>query len=112
MIGVQTDRLGRDGALARGAAERVTLADVGLFSDGTAVRRVGEETFRICRELVDEIVRVDADAVCAAIKDVFQDTRSILEPAGALAIAGLKQWVERARGPRRRRWSPWPAGPT
>jgi len=75
------------------SGERVVLDDVGLFSDGTAVRQVGVETFRICRELVDEIVRVDADAVCAAIKDVFQDTRSILEPAGALAIAGLKQWV-------------------
>src|SRR5680860_1865224 len=61
----------------------------------TAVRRVGVETFRLCRELVDEIVRVDSDAVCAAIKDVFEDTRSILEPAGALAIAGLKHWVER-----------------
>jgi threonine dehydratase len=93
IVGVQT----RDSdAMARSieAGSRVTLTDVGLFSDGTAVRRVGEETFRLCRELVDEIVRVDADAVCAAIKDVFQDTRSILEPAGALAIAGLKQWVD------------------
>jgi threonine dehydratase len=92
VIGVQT--IDSD-AMARSleAGERVVLADVGLFSDGTAVRQVGVETFRICRELVDEIVRVDADAVCAAIKDVFQDTRSILEPAGALAVAGLKQWV-------------------
>ena len=92
VIGVQT--IDSD-AMARSieAGERVVLADVGLFSDGTAVRQVGVETFRICRDLVDEIVRVDADAVCAAIKDVFQDTRSILEPAGALAVAGLKQWV-------------------
>ncbi|MDP1634788.1 MAG: threonine ammonia-lyase, biosynthetic, partial [Gallionellaceae bacterium] len=67
------------------ANKRVTLNDVGLFSDGTAVKLVGEETFRICKKFVDEIVLVDTDAVCAAIKDVFQDTRSILEPAGALA---------------------------
>ena len=92
VIGVQT--VDSD-AMARSieSGERVVLDDVGLFSDGTAVRQVGVETFRICRELVDEMVRVDADAVCAAIKDVFQDTRSILEPAGALAVAGLKQWV-------------------
>ena len=72
---------------------RVTLADVGLFSDGTAVKLVGEETFRIARALVDDYVVVDTDAVCAAIKDVFQDTRSILEPAGALGVAGIKQYV-------------------
>ena len=72
---------------------RVTLADVGLFSDGTAVKLVGEETFRIARALVDDYVVVDTDAVCAAIKDVFQDTRSILEPAGALAVAGAKAWA-------------------
>jgi threonine dehydratase len=71
------------------------LNDVGLFSDGTAVKLVGEETFRLARELVDDFVVVDTDEVCAAIKDVFQDTRSILEPAGALAIAGAKAWVER-----------------
>jgi threonine dehydratase len=84
-------------AMARSlkAGRRVELADVGLFSDGTAVKKVGEETFRICRELVDEIVLVDTDQLCAAIKDVFQDTRSILEPAGAMAIAGAKAWVER-----------------
>jgi threonine dehydratase len=94
IVGVQTED---SDAMARSLEQgrRVTLTDVGLFSDGTAVRRVGEETFRICRDLVDEIVRVDADAVCAAIKDVFQDTRSILEPAGALAIAGLKAWAAR-----------------
>ncbi len=77
------------------AGRLVRLKDVGLFCDGTAVKQVGKETFRLCRELVDEIVRVDADAVCAAIKDVFQDTRSILEPAGALAIAGMKAWTSK-----------------
>jgi threonine dehydratase len=75
------------------ASKRVTLPDVGLFSDGTAVKLVGEETFRIARELVDEFISVDTDAVCAAIKDVFVDTRSIVEPAGALAVAAIKQYV-------------------
>ncbi len=75
------------------AQKRVTLQDVGLFSDGTAVRLVGEETFRISRELVDEYMTVDTDAVCAGIKDVFVDTRSIVEPAGALAVAAIKQYV-------------------
>ncbi len=69
---------------------RVTLEHVGLFADGVAVKQVGLETFRLCRELVDEVILVDTDAICAAIKDVFEDTRSILEPAGALAIAGAK----------------------
>ncbi len=73
--------------------KRVTLGDVGLFSDGTAVKLVGEETFRISRELVDEFMTVDTDAVCAAIKDVFVDTRSIVEPAGALAVAAIKKYV-------------------
>jgi threonine dehydratase len=72
---------------------RVQLADVGLFSDGTAVKLVGEETFRITKELVDGFVVVDTDAVCAAIKDVFQDTRCVLEPAGALGVAAIKQYV-------------------
>ncbi|HWI83336.1 threonine ammonia-lyase, biosynthetic [Ramlibacter sp.] len=75
------------------ARKRVSLADVGLFSDGTAVKLVGEETFRLTRELVDGYIRVDTDAVCAAIKDVFVDTRSIVEPAGALAVAAIKQYV-------------------
>jgi threonine dehydratase len=75
------------------AGKRVTLADVGLFSDGTAVKLVGEETFRIARKLVDDYVVVDTDAVCAAIKDVFQDTRSILEPAGAMGVAAIKQYA-------------------
>jgi threonine dehydratase len=75
------------------AKKRVALNDVGLFSDGTAVKLVGEETFRVARELVDEFMTVDTDAVCAAIKDVFIDTRSIVEPAGALAVAAIKQYV-------------------
>ncbi|MBA3772602.1 MAG: threonine ammonia-lyase, biosynthetic [Ramlibacter sp.] len=75
------------------ASKRITLADVGLFSDGTAVKLVGEETFRIARNLVDEFMTVDTDAVCAAIKDIFIDTRSIVEPAGALAVAAIKQYV-------------------
>ena len=75
------------------AKERLTLADVGLFSDGTAVKLVGEETFRIASGLVDEFMTVDTDAVCAAIKDVFVDTRSIVEPAGALAVAAIKEYV-------------------
>jgi len=75
------------------AHKRVNLADVGLFSDGTAVKLVGEETFRLARELVDDFVTVDTDAVCAAIKDVFVDTRSIVEPAGAMAVAAIKQYV-------------------
>ena len=94
VIGVQTED---SDAMAQSlaAGHPVTLADVGLFSDGTAVKRVGDETFRLCQAHLDEIIRVDTDAACAAIKDVFQDTRSILEPAGALAIAGAKAWVER-----------------
>jgi threonine dehydratase len=76
------------------AGRRVTLTDVGLFCDGTAVKQVGAETFRVARALVDDYVTVDTDAVCAAIKDVFQDTRSVLEPAGALGVAAIKHYVE------------------
>ena len=79
------------------AGERVTLPDVGLFADGTAVKLVGEETYRVASELVDEYVVVDTDAVCAAIKDVFIDTRSIVEPSGALAVAAIKQYVAKHR---------------
>ncbi|MBP6535008.1 MAG: threonine ammonia-lyase, biosynthetic [Arenimonas sp.] len=79
------------------AGKRVTLREVGLFSDGTAVKQVGAETFRLCRALVDDYVAVGTDAVCAAMKDVFQDTRSVLEPAGALAVAGLKSYIEAKR---------------
>jgi threonine dehydratase len=75
------------------AGQRVTLTDVGLFADGTAVKLVGEETFRVASGLVDDFVVVDTDAVCAAIKDVFIDTRSIIEPSGAMAVAAVKQYV-------------------
>ncbi len=74
---------------------RVKLEHVGLFADGVAVKEVGKETFRLCRELVDEMVLADTDEICAAIKDVFEDTRAVLEPAGALAVAGAKAWVEK-----------------
>ena len=77
------------------AGHPVTLDDVGLFSDGTAVKRPGDETFRLCRENLDDIVLVESDEICAAIKDVFEDTRSIVEPSGALSLAGLKAWVRR-----------------
>jgi threonine dehydratase len=77
------------------AGRRVTLEHVGIFADGVAVRRVGAETFALCRGAVDEIVLTDTDEICAAIQDVFEDTRSIVEPAGALAVAGLKQYVAR-----------------
>jgi threonine dehydratase len=94
IIGVQTSD---SDAMARSieAGRRVELDNVGLFADGTAVKVVGEETFRLAQQYVDEIIRVDTDAVCAAIKDVFTDTRAILEPSGALAIAGAKAYVER-----------------
>jgi threonine dehydratase len=92
VIGVQ---MNDSDAMARSVAaqKRITLDDVGLFSDGTAVKLVGEETFRVARELVDEFMTVDTDAVCAAIKDIFIDTRSIVEPAGALSVAAIKQYV-------------------
>jgi len=99
IVGVQPED---SDAMARSlaAGRRVTLPHVGLFADGVAVRQVGRETFRLARKYVDEIVRVDTDAICAALKDVFEDTRSILEPAGALAVAGVKAWVgqHRVRG--------------
>jgi threonine dehydratase len=75
------------------SGQKVTLTDVGLFSDGTAVKTVGDETLRLTQELVDGFVTVNTDAVCAAIKDAFEDTRSILEPAGAMGIAGMKQYI-------------------
>jgi threonine dehydratase len=96
IVGVQPED---SDAMARSleAGRRVKLAHVGLFADGVAVKQVGKETFRLARQYVDEVVRVDTDATCAALKDVFEDTRSVLEPAGALAIAGVKAWVERHR---------------
>jgi threonine dehydratase len=81
---------------ALAAGKPVTLEHVGIFADGVAVRRVGAETFRICRELLDGMILVTTDEICAAIQDVFEDTRSILEPAGALAVAGLKRYVAEA----------------
>ena len=84
------------------AGRQVTLDHVGVFADGTAVHRVGDLTFAIARDLVDEVVRVTNDAICAAIKDIFDDTRSIMEPAGALAVAGLKTWITADRGPDQR----------
>jgi len=77
------------------AGERVRLDHVGIFADGVAVREVGQETFRWAKRAVDGVVRVTNDAICAAIKDVFDETRSVMEPAGALAVAGLKAWVGR-----------------
>ena len=94
IIGVETD----DACAMRQsihAGERLMLKDVGLFADGTAVKLVGEETFALCRDLLDEIILVDTDAVCAAIQDIFDDTRSITEPSGALALAGLKAYIAR-----------------
>ena len=73
------------------AGEPVTLDHVGIFADGVAVRRVGDETFRLCRKYLDEIVTVDTDQICAAIQDIFEDTRVIVEPAGGLAVAGAKK---------------------
>lgn len=94
VIGVQTN----DSCamkLSVAAGERIELKDVGLFADGTAVKLVGEETFRMCRDLLDDIIMVDTDAICSALKDIFDDTRSICEPSGALALAGLKAYVAR-----------------
>jgi threonine dehydratase len=94
VIGVEpfeSDAMYRSMALGR----RVQLEHVGIFADGVAVREVGERTFAIAQQTVDEIVRVTNDEICAAIKDVFDDTRSVMEPAGALAVAGVKAWVER-----------------
>jgi threonine dehydratase len=94
VIGVEAE----DSACLRAAldaGERVRLPTVGLFADGVSVRLVGEETFRLAQLYVDDVITVDTDAICAAIKDIFDDTRSIAEPAGALALAGLKHYVER-----------------
>ncbi len=79
------------------AGKRVTLPHVNIFADGVAVRQVGRETFRLCRELVDEMVLVDTDEICAAIKDIYEDTRTVVEPSGALALAGAKRWLARRR---------------
>ena len=92
IIGVEPE----DSAAMRDSIEAgkpVTLDHVGIFADGVAVRRVGDETFRLCREYVDEIITVDTDHMCAAIQDIFEDTRSIVEPAGGLAVAGAKKYI-------------------
>ncbi|MDO4693795.1 MAG: threonine ammonia-lyase, biosynthetic [Eikenella sp.] len=94
VVGVQTD----DSCAMKtsvDAGRRIELKDVGLFADGTAVKLVGEETFRLCRDLLDDIITVDTDAVCGALKDIFDDTRSICEPSGALSLAGLKAYIAR-----------------
>ncbi|PGH14065.1 threonine ammonia-lyase, biosynthetic [Polytolypa hystricis UAMH7299] len=98
VIGVETHDAN---AMAQSLTEnrRVTLQEVGLFADGAAVKAVGKETFRLCTEVVDEIIQVSTDETCAAIKDVFEDTRSIVEPAGALALAGLKKYVAKYPSP-------------
>lgn len=80
---------------ALAARRRVNLKQVGIFADGAAVRQVGAETFKVARRFVDEVILVSTDEICAAIKDIFDDTRSIVEPAGALAVAGLKRYAER-----------------
>lgn len=72
----------------------VELDRVGLFADGVAVKRIGDETFRLCRAYLDDVVTVDSDAICAAVKDLFEDVRAIAEPSGALALAGLKKYAE------------------
>ncbi|HCP56996.1 MAG: threonine ammonia-lyase, biosynthetic [Pseudomonadaceae bacterium] len=79
---------------AMAAGERVVLSQVGLFADGVAVAQIGEHTFNICKDYVDEVITVSTDEICAAIKDIYDDTRSITEPAGALSVAGIKKYVE------------------
>ncbi len=100
VIGVEPEEAD---AMARSLCrkERLVLPQVGIFADGVAVKQVGEETFRLCQQYVDEVIRVSNDAICAAIKDVFEDTRSILEPAGALGVAGAKVWAEREKAKNR-----------
>ena len=82
------------------AGRRIRLKQVGIFADGVAVKQVGRETFRLCRKLVDEFVSVSTDEICAAVKDTFEDTRTLVEPSGALGIAGMKRWLQdhEARG--------------
>jgi threonine dehydratase len=79
------------------AGKRTELTHVNLFADGVAVKQVGAETFRIAKALVDEVILVDTDEICAAIKDIFEDTRSVVEPSGGLAVAGVKRYVEREK---------------
>ena len=93
IVGVEPD----DSTAMRDSLDRgepVTLDHVGIFADGVAVRRVGDETFRLCQQFVDEVITVDTDQCCAAIRDIFEDTRSIVEPAGGLAVAGAKKYAQ------------------
>lgn len=92
IVGVEADDANAM-AQSLSSGERVLLKEVGLFADGAAVKTVGEETYRLAREVVDEVIQVSTDETCAAIKDAFGDTRSIIEPAGALAVAGLKKYI-------------------
>jgi threonine dehydratase len=93
IVGVEAEEAaGFDAAMKAG--ELVTLDEVGLFADGCAVKRMGEETFRLCQQYSDEVITVTNDQICAAIKDIFEDTRAIAEPAGALALAGLKKYQQ------------------
>lgn len=94
VIGVQTED---SCAMIKSVASnrRINLNDVGLFSDGTAVKQVGVETFKLCKALVDDYITVNTDEICAALRDVFQDTRNILEPAGALSVAGAKKYAQK-----------------
>ncbi|MDJ1367641.1 threonine ammonia-lyase, biosynthetic [Pseudomonas aeruginosa] len=96
VIGVEPDESNCLQA-AMAAGERVVLGQVGLFADGVAVAQIGQHTFDICKDHVDEVITVSTDEICAAIKDIYDDTRSITEPAGALAVAGIKKYVERER---------------
>ncbi|HDL6964257.1 TPA: threonine ammonia-lyase, biosynthetic [Yersinia enterocolitica] len=93
VIGVEAE----DSACLRAALDAgkpVSLARVGLFAEGVAVKRIGDEPFRLCQEYLDEVITVDSDAICAAVKDLFEDVRAIAEPSGALALAGLKKYVQ------------------
>lgn len=93
VIGVEAE----DSACLRAAldaGEPVTLDQVGMFADGVAVKRIGEETFRLCQQYLDDVITVTSDEICAAVKDIFEDTRAIAEPSGALSLAGLKKYAE------------------
>ena len=103
VIGVEPDESNCLQA-AMAAGERVVLGQVGLFADGVAVAQIGQHTFDICKDHVDEVITVSTDEICAAIKDIYDDTRSITEPAGALAVAGIKKYVERERAEGRPWW--------
>lgn len=93
VIGVEAE----DSACLRAALDAghpVDLPRVGLFAEGVAVKRIGDETFRLCREYLDDVITVDSDAICAALKDIFEDVRAIAEPSGALALAGMKKYIQ------------------